>query len=1262
MKYSIALEKATEYFNGDRLAAEVFLGKYALTTPDGDILEPTPELMHRRLAKEFARIEAKYPNPLTEEEIFKYLDKFKYIIPQGSPMAGIGNPYQIMSISNCFVIDSPADSYGGILKTDQEEAQIMKRRGGCLEAHTRVYTQNGLKFLKDVEIGENILSYNVETQKPEFQPVLDKWETKVSPSDRIVLKTAEGMQIKTSRKHPILTIDFITERLVYKQAGDIKPGDYLIKSTETVSPLNVNNDEVELGWFIGAYMGSAGWVNNWNKQSKNLRLRILGNNREVIRRYGAFVNKLLSSGDSTVVKRIKAKRYKAEVFEYTISNKTVAESILSLIDYQTGVKCHSNFTPSIVRQKNLWLGFIAGLIDTTDDGTVRPGGTICIEMCAEKIIDDIASWLSVNGVDCRVSKKISKRINEKPIYRLTIRNGSNNALVATIMNHVSHEEKKNRYLTAFGRDFSTKYPLFESEIRNIINSYNDTKYKKTNVTTNQRNNLSACIKFLKDHKTIGLSGLNVLKKSNLLSQEDVARITQRVVVENVSPDLESEIYYDLTVKNNNNYFAGNFGMVVDHNCGFDISTIRPRGTFTNNAAKTTDGIGVFMERFSNTCREVAQGGRRGALMLTISVHHPEIETFINIKRDLKKVTGANISVRLTDEFMKAVESGTDVELRFPVDSKNPVISSKVDARKLWTQIIESAHASAEPGLLFWDTIDRETPTHCYSEFKSISTNPCGEIVLSPYDSCRLLLVNALSFVKNPFTSNAYFDYESYGKVVQVAQRLMDDIVDLEIECIDKILQKIENDPESEEVKFTEKNLWIKIKKACINGRRTGLGLTAIGDMIAAMGLRYGDSASIALVDNVYRELAINAYRSTVQMAKERGPFPVYNYDLEKDHTFLLRVMNQDPELKENWKKYGRRNIALTTTAPAGSVSVLTQTTSGIEPVYLVSYKRRRKINPNDKEARVDFVDALGDKWQEYEVYHHQFKKWMEVTGKTKVQDSPYYKATASDIDWVAKVKLQAAAQKWICHSISNTTNIPAETTIDVVKEIYMTGWKTGCKGVTIYRDGCRSGVLVSENSSENKKSNPENILGSINAPKRPKELICDIHQTSVKGEKWTFFVGLMDGKPYEILGGLSKFVNLPKKISKGKIVKHNGLNNPVARYDLHYGFENGHEYETIIHDITNVFENATYAAFTRTISLALRHGTPVQYVVEQLLKGSEKDDDLFSFSRAVTRVLKHYIKDGTKASQKKCLNCGSSDLIYQEGCVSCKSCGHSKCG
>ena len=823
-----AYSSCLDYFRKDELAANVFITKYALTSPDGDIHESTPEKMHRRLAREFSRIESKYPNPLDEDEIFDLFSQFRYIVPQGSPMSGIGNPYQLQSISNCFVINTPPDSYGGILKADQELVQIAKRRGGV---------------------------------------------------------------------------------------------------------------------------------------------------------------------------------------------------------------------------------------------------------------------------------------------------------------------------------------------------------------------------------------------------------------------------------------------------GFDLSTIRPRGLSTSNCARTTDGIEVFMERFSNSTREVAQGGRRGALMLTISVHHPQIRDFIKIKRDLTRVTGANISVRLSDEFLKAVENQKKFQLRFPVNSESPEITSSIDATGLWNEIIESAHECAEPGLLFWDTATRLTPSDVYSDegFGSTSTNPCGEIILSPYDSCRLMVINLLSFVKHPFTDSVIFDYKKFGQVTQKAQRLMDDMIDLEVEQIEKIISKIDLDPECDSVKAIEKDMWINIKSMATRGRRTGLGVTAVGDALAALGVRYGSEESITLVDRFYKTLAINAYRSSCILAKERGSFEIHNHDKERGHPFLERIWNEAPDVYEMSKKYGRRNIALTTTAPAGSVSVLTQTTSGIEPAYMLHYTRRKKLTENDLDGRVDFIDDSGDSWQEYTVYHHGFKHWMSYMDKTNpgifdgltdekmVAMSPYEGATASEIDWVAKVKMQSAAQKWVCHAISNTTNVPAETDVETIKKIYMEGWKSGCKGVTVYREGSRSGVLVSSTNN--------NLFKSHEAPERPVELVCHIHHATIRGEDWTVMVGLLDGRPYEVMGGLQKYIEIPKKHRKGIIIKH-AYKSRNSRYDLQIG-KNGDGF--LIKDIVSVFDNPNHAGYTRTISLALRHGAPIQYVVEQLQK--DREMDRFSFSKVIARVLKTYIKDGTVPGKTTCENCSAENTLrYQEGCAMCTACGHGKCG
>lgn len=713
--------------------------------------------------------------------------------------------------------------------------------------------------------------------------------------------------------------------------------------------------------------------------------------------------------------------------------------------------------------------------------------------------------------------------------------------------------------------------------------------------------------------------------------------------------------------------------------GLDISTLRPHGLDVANAAQTTDGVGLFMERFSSTCKEVAQSGRRGALMISCSVHHPDISTFISIKNDLTecvacghgertKVTGANVSVRLSDEFLEAVEKDEEYELRWPCDGQEaPIISKWVSARTVWEEITQHARDSAEPGLLFWDNILRESPADCYADvgFRTTSTNPCGELPLSPGDSCRLMVVNLTKFITNPYTDQAQFDDELFHVAAKKAQRLMDDLVDIELEHIDKILAKIEKDAESDTVKAVERDLWTTIRKAATDGRRTGLGVTAVGDAVAMMGYRYGSDESIEFVERMYRGLAVASYECSIDLAEERGSFPVYDSRKEKGHPYLSRVFSElSPESRAKYDKHGRRNIANLTTAPTGSVSLLTQTTSGIEPVFRAKYTRRKKINPNDERARVDFVDAQGDKWEEFTVTEHGFRRWKEITGKgdKDFDQSPYAGAQAEEIDWKARVRLQAAATRWIDHSISSTVNLPEDVSVETVRDIYTTAWKSGCKGITVYREGSRDGVLISNTKREHVA-----VFHQHDAPKRPEKVPCEVHRSRIKVrdakdgtpvfEDWIFFVGLLEGKPFEIFGGTTENIELPKKIVEGHIVKRSFKTG--GKYDLYYGDLDD---PSKIKNIVKQFDNPDQGWATRMISLSLRHGTPVQYVVEQLSR--DKDADMFAFSRCMARNLKKYIPDGaTSSTEKTCGKCGADGALrYQEGCAICSSCGYSKCG
>lgn len=689
--------------------------------------------------------------------------------------------------------------------------------------------------------------------------------------------------------------------------------------------------------------------------------------------------------------------------------------------------------------------------------------------------------------------------------------------------------------------------------------------------------------------------------------------------------------------------------------GTDLSNIRPKNMKVRNAAKTTDGIGVFMKRFSNSTREVAQNGRRGALMLTLSCHHPEILTFIRAKHNLEEITGANISVRWTDEFMNAVKNNEKVQLRWPVDSPDPQVSEYVDAKSIWKEFIHSAWKSAEPGALFWSTILRDSPSDCYPQYRTICTNPCSEIPMGGYSSCKLLLVNVCSFVSNPFTENASFDWKHFHEVCYKAQKMMDDIVDLEAEAIDRILAKIESDPEPQHIKQIEIDLWKNIKEICLGERRTGLGPTAIGDTLAMLNLTYGSPESIKLTGEIYKALAVASYESSVDMARDRGAFPAFDLQLEQNHHFIQRIVNQKDSLKEKYLKYGRRNIANTTTAPAGSTSNLALlsnekrlfgTTSGIEPAIFLSYTRRKKVVSSS--AKVDFIDDTGDKWEEFEVFHNGYKLWQEIVGGSK-EESPYYKATSNDVNWISSIDLQAEAQKWICHAISKTCNLPSDATEELVNEIYLKAWEKGCKGFTIYRDGCRTGVMVQKDKA------PQ---FNLKAPRRPSELPCDVRQVIVDKSPWIVFVSLLDNKPYEVFAGPLKFVDLPKKIKNGKIVKSKVEGE--SQYNFVYEPKDG-ELATI-KDIGTIFLDPTQAGFTRLISLNLRHGVPLQFIKEQLSKAGDTESNLYSLSKAMSRVFSNYISDGTSTTQKKCGDCGGSNLSYQEGCVKCLDCGFSKCG
>jgi len=705
--------------------------------------------------------------------------------------------------------------------------------------------------------------------------------------------------------------------------------------------------------------------------------------------------------------------------------------------------------------------------------------------------------------------------------------------------------------------------------------------------------------------------------------------------------------------------------------GHDLSHIRPKSSPVKNSALTSTGIVPFMERYSNSTREVAQDGRRGALMLSVSVNHPDSEDFIDAKLEQGKVTGANVSVRIDDIFMNAVKDNDTYVQKYPIFSDNPQVSKPIEAKSIWKKIVHNAWKSAEPGILFWDTIINESIPDCYSDlgYKTVSTNPCGEIPLCPYDSCRLLAINLFSYVDNPFTTAASFDFELFKKHIVMAQRIMDDIIDLELEKIDKILEKIDADPEDENVKAIEKNLWLNIRNKAHEGRRTGVGITAEGDMLAALGIRYGSKKGNEFSVKVHKVLAIEAYRASVTLAKERGAFSIFDSEREKNNPFILRLKQADSKLYYEMLEYGRRNIALLTIAPTGTTSLMTQTSSGIEPVFMPVYKRRKKVNPNDKTARIDFVDELGDAWEEYVVFHHRFKQWMDVNGidtskqfsqdelNELVKQSPYYKATSNDVDWLSKVQMQGAVQKWVDHSISVTINLPNDSSEELVGELYLKAWEVGCKGITVYRDGSRSGVLIA-----NDEKKEDNIEALTSFPiKRPQILEADVVRFQNKKEKWIAFIGLVDDQPYEFFSGLADDedgITIPRWVEKGLIIKNRNTDG-TSRYDFQY--QNKRGYKTTIEGLSHKF-NPEYWNYAKLFSSTLRHGMPIDKIVDLIQSLHLDSESINTWKNGVVRALKRYVENGTKVKGHTCENCKSENLIYQEGCLTCNDCGSSKCG
>lgn len=1176
-----------EYFNGDELAASVWKSKYALRDKEGNFLEKTPDDMHRRLAKEFARIEKKYPNPLKEEEIYELLRRFKKIVPQGSPMYGIGNKYHLVSLSNCFVIRT-WDSYGGILHSDQELAQIYKRRGGC-----------GISL--DPLRPSGMLTSNAAKTSTGIVPFMERFS---NTTREVATAGRRGAQMQTLSIHHPQILDFIDAKRDLKKITGANLSTmitdefmYAVERQEKYQqrfPVNKKVNPKFERWIDAKEVWDKIIDSAWTMAEPGILFAdniakgpadiyypsistnpSLRGNTLILTRKGVFPLKELEN-KKIVIKNIRGEWRDAECFKSGYEKQLFKINISGYDIYAT-----AEHKWPVMNSYQISDGFT---LKTTSD--LSPKDKLYFPL-NEKPIDNeecsftkedgfILGWLKGDGC-------ITKS-NGKDCYVFIF---SNNDIASGI--------NPNRFLT-----------YINSEIKNG---------KKYSILKNGE----SCKKILSSNKNIHNKFLSfgVCKK-----EDGICKSIWKSNHEFISGYIDGLFSSDGTVE------------YSDSDCR------KRRITLTSVHKKLILDVQKLLMFYGIKSSFVK---RKIKSQFPNDKYNDELRLYI--RYDLKI---SNINAKKFSSIFKLSHFEKQQRLTKLLNYKPKQIHRNninkdylvVDSVVL-TDIYEDVY-----------DITTKEDTHTFIA-EGIATSNCSEIPLSDKSSCKLLVLNLMGYVVNPFEKKSFFDYEKFEKDSYIAQKLMDDIVELESEKIIKIIEKVENDPEPHEIRKIEIDLWKSILHDCLEGRRTGLGITALGDCLASLGICYGSDDSIKETEKIYKTLAIGAYKSTIDMAKKRGKFDLWEYEKEKNHEFLNRVISNLPsEYQERYKKYGRRNVALTTTAPCGSVSCLTQTTSGIENAYLLEYTRRKKINPNDKNFRVDYVDEIGDSWQEYKVYHHEFKKWMEITGKTKIEESPYYKATSNDVDWKASVKLQAAAQKWVCHAISKTCNLPSDVSKELVGEVYMEAWKAGCKGFTVYRDGCRSGVLISSSEKQNKEKFPQH-----NAPKRPNSLECDIHHVTIQGEKWIVLIGLLENRPYETLGGLASNIEIPKKYNKGTLIK-NKFKTKNNIYDLKVG-ENGNEF--IFRDVVKLFNNPENAAFTRMISLGLRHGSPINYIVDQLQK--DKNSDMFSFAKCISRVLKGYIEDGTRArSDKVCSQCKESTLVYKEGCVSCINCGTSKCG
>lgn len=1265
--YKDVFEQSLKYFNEDELAAKVFVDKYALQNGEGEYLEPTPSDMHQRLAKEFVRIENKYPNPLSYEEIYPLLDKFKYIIPQGSPMSGIGNPYQVMSISNCFVLEPPYDSYAGILKTDQEQAHIMRRRGGVGFDISNIRpkglaTKNAAKTTDGIGL---------------FMERFSNTCREVAQGGR-----RGALMLSISCHHPEIRT-FIN---IKKDLKKITGANISIRFTDEFMNAVKNKEKVQLRWpvesttpIISIYEDAE---SIWN---------------EVIEAAHASAEPGLLFWDNAL-RNTPAQIYKDYGYNHTSTNPCFApDTLIAVADGRNAVSIKQlaeegkdipvysvdkNGSVSIKMGRNPRItGFNQKLIRVhLDDGSyldTTPNHNF-ITLDGEKIE---AKNLKPGTSLPRFSKRIENIVKDgKPYYR--VRCDVHDPKKDQIFEHrliakfYQPDEWKKYYnkakengwirggLVIHHKDYDSlnnspeNLQIMTFRDHTVLHAQVDTQGEKngrySGITNdqlkehaiiltqniNRRFSNEDWLKYAAENNLPqGFSSFRKNALGNVLDLAKWAAAELKLEFVNQDPRLVTT-YKKMLDQGYQTKIVGNQVLVekICEQCKniFDVDHLNRESAFCSNlcALKYINSDTEFQNKRINKTRATYQ-------LRSTELKRNQAKVWSQLKFDLKR----DPMLKEWEQTCKIKSISYRLRTKFGFQNLNELKEAGDNYNHKVLKIEELSNEHTVYNITVDDnhTVGVVTNNEKTS-LSGIFTAQCGEIILSNGDSCRLLLINLASYVNNPFTKEAYFDYDLFANHTIKAQRLMDDIVDLEIECIDRILTKIDKDPEPEEIKIIEKNLWKQVRVACINGRRTGLGITGLGDCLAYLNIKYGSEKSIETTEEIYKQLAINSYKSSCILAGERGAFPVFNKELEKDHPFLNRIWEASPEVYELYLKNGRRNIANTTTPPAGSTSIEAQVSSGIESIFMLSYVRRKKVNPDSKDVRVDYVDVVGDSWQEFKVYHHGLKKWMEITQNNNIEESPYFGATSNDIDWVSGVRLQATAQKWVCHSISRTANVPAETTVDTIKQIYMTAWESGCKGYTVYRAGSRSGVLVESTIKNEQSGRPEQII-ITHAPARTKELPCEIHRATVKGTKWIVLVGLLKGNPYELFMSHAELLDVPNKVVYGNMIKTG-----KGKYNLHFESIKG---PIIIEDIIKTSNDDDSAWATRMISTSLRHGIPVDVLVEQL----SKNGTVVDINMVLARILKKYAKSGSV----KCPKCGSNELIFRTACFDCTGCGYSGC-